>query len=523
MSARPRNPGGVGRWTRASLAAQVLGLALLAAVAVGLVTWLAARPGLRWRLDLTALQTNTLDPTLSDLIEKLPERATIEVLFAVYAREDPLAAAASEAQRRMSELVFVARNAHPDKLVVLEHDPNDFARLAQRRTELGLDEANVVVVEMGRRRAVLRLLRDIARVDPGNPALRVEPRLESFRGDEALGRALLEVSVGEAPTIVFTTGHGEPDLYDAEGPRGYGRLYRALVADGFKATTWDPSRDPSVPAEASVVAFVAPQQPLAAESLETLRAWVAKGGRLFAATSLHSGAFQRPGGVEDLLERFGIETLGGYVAAPVPDIFGELRDGQQTCSILRALPDRVHPVTESLWRSQTAVVLAVARGFVYRANQGPENAGVYDVLRSAATSWRDLPNAQGQHDWSWNQRLEEPGPFALAYAAAFEPPELAAGAARAEGERPVSKILALGCPAALINEQIDFNRSFVLNAFNWLAAREHRLVIRPRGEDRRVFDLADRRRVSTLSYTVLLAFPGLFALCGAALAWRRRR
>jgi hypothetical protein len=521
--ARDRSQGaarGVGRWTKTAISAQVAAATLLAALAAGLFTWIAARPQLRWRADLTALKTNTLDPTLAELIEKLPGRVGVEVFFRPL--DPPLTVAGGEAQQRMGELLQVARNQYPDKLRVELHDLSDVARTSARMRELDLREDNVVVVTLGPRKVVLELRRDIARIDPGNPALRVEPSLESFHGEEALGTALLQVSVGETPRVLFTTGHGERELFDSESTTALGRLHSQLVADGFRVDRWDATREPELPAGARVLAIVDARQPFSSAELDAIGRFVDGGGRLFVATTVADEALGLAGSAEALLRRYGIEVATGRVAQPVPDGFGGWRQGLDQCAVVWVAGeglDREHPITESLARSDGHVVLPGARALGERRETKPEFGRLIDVLRSAEASWRDLPNAERRHDWTRGP-LEETGPFAVAMALAFAPPS---GEGEGEGARRSSRIVAFTSPDALNNEMITTNRDFVLNAFNWLAARDERLVIRPRPIDRRLIDVRTTGKLSVLNAFATLGLPALCALLGVFVAWRRRK
>ena len=250
VSPPDRARGGTGAWSRWALSLQVFGVVGLALLGAVVVTYLATLPALRRRFDLTAVGRNTLDATLAELVEKLPEPVLVEVFFRPF--DYPLTRVGAEAQGRMSELLHVARNQFPTKVKVREHDLSDVAKVSVRMKELDLEEDNVVVVTCGKQKVVLRLLRDIARVDPGNPLVESEPTLEAFRGDEALGVAFLRVSIDETPRVLFTVGHGERDLFDLDKPVSLGRLHSALVADGLRADRWDPSVSPEVPAETRV-------------------------------------------------------------------------------------------------------------------------------------------------------------------------------------------------------------------------------------------------------------------------------
>lgn len=514
---------GTGSWTRLGIFLQVAAVVVLAAVAAGLSTWLSARPGLRARWDLTATGRNTLDPVLAELIEKLPEKASVEIFFRPV--EKPLDAVGFQAQNEMRELLFVALNGFPHKLRVVDHDLGDVAQASERMRELHLEEVNVVVIESGGRRAVLRLFRDIARVDPGNPALRVPPKLESFRGEQAFGDALLRVSVERSPKVLFSSGHGERELYGTE-PRQLGELHSALLADGFEVERWDSRDTPRLPEDCAVLAIIDPKQPFSDEEMAEVRSFVDDGGRLFVTPSTADAALDGPGSVAELLAGYGIRVQPGYAAVPITNSLGNLVDGTSRCAIIVAGPehmDRRHPVTESLWRSQRRVQLAQSRTFL--RGTAPPNGVLLDLLRTSAQSWRDLPGEPDVHDWKFQPEVEEYGPFILCMAAAFPPPSRADDVgppAAGELEDASARILALGCPDALGNTQLAVNRDFALNAFNWLSQRDSRLVIRPRDRERRVLDVRNTNAMAIVNGAASFALPGLCLLLGAVLTWRRR-
>jgi len=515
---------GTGRWTRLGIGVQVLAVVLLAAAATALATWLAGRPGLRWRADVTATGRNTLDPVLAQIIERLPERATIEVFFR--AMPEPLRAAASDAQQRMAELLFVAQNQFPERLRVVQHDLSDVTAAAQRLQELEVQEANVVVVQCGQGRKVLKLLRDLARLDLGNPVLKVPPRVESFRGDEALGEALLEVSRGDRPRILFAHGHGERDPYDSE-VGGLGELRSALAADGFEVAWWEPGEDPRLPADCDVLALVDPRQAYTREELDAVATFVEAGGRLFVAPSRAGELLDGPGSTGELLRRLGIVVEPGFAAQLRPNALGEYVDGLKENAILFVASDGLdsrHPVSEPLHRlGYTLQNVAGARTFT--RGTPPQGGRVDALVATPRESWLDLPDAQGEHDWRYDPRRgERAGPLAIAMAVEFPP--LSGGAGAEGGElqpRRWGRVLAFGSAEALGNGSLRFSRDFLLNAFNWLAERDWRLNVRPRDLDRRQLDLVNTRALSIVNRIAFMGLPGAFALIGLALAWRRRK
>lgn len=527
MGRLAREQGGASRLARLSIALQVAALVLLCAGAAGLVTWLSGRPGMHLRVDLTATGRNTLDPVLASILADLPETAEVEVFFRIGALPEPLRAAAAEAQTRMSELLFVARNEFPARLRVVEHDMRDVTRAGARLSELGVQADNVVVVSVGERRAVLHLLRDLALLSAGDPARRIAPALESFLGDRALGEALLSVSRGERMKIYFAHGSGERDPYDA-GTGGLNDLRAALSADGFEVAWWEPGTPPNVPEDCGVLAVVDPKQAYTGEVLAAVQAWVERGGRLFVAPSRDDALAAQAGSTTQLLRAFGIEVVEGFVAQFKPNALGSFVDGSQECAFLFVPAEGIsarHPASEPLARLGWSLRgLPLARAFA--RGSAPEGATVESLVQSTGETWRDLPDARGMYDWRHERTRERPGPFSLVQASEFPPPALvtvAPPSANGVAERPRSRVLAFGSPDGLGNGALATSRDLVLNAFNWLAARDWRLNVRPRDPDRRRLDLENTTALAQVQRVAFLGLPGVFALIGIVVALRRRR
>ncbi|NUP96936.1 MAG: hypothetical protein HUU28_12320 [Planctomycetaceae bacterium] len=90
-------------------------------------------------------------------------------------------------------------------------------------------------------------------------------------------------------------------------------------------------------------------------------------------------------------------------------------------------------------------------------------------------------------------------------------------------ERTAARVVALGTADALSNDVIARNRDFVLNTFNWLAQRDHRLVIRPRTVERRQLDLANTNALSVFNALAFGVLPGICVVLGLVVAFVRRR
>ena len=94
---------GVDRRARASIGSRVVVGGLLALAVVVLVNWLAGRPGIRLRVDLTSAGTASLDPATERVLAALPGPVTVDVFFRPEA--PPLDQVAAAVQGRTLDLL----------------------------------------------------------------------------------------------------------------------------------------------------------------------------------------------------------------------------------------------------------------------------------------------------------------------------------------------------------------------------------------------------------------------------------
>lgn len=522
---------GTGFGTRLSIALVVLANVALAVGAAALATWLATRPGLRGRIDLTASGINTLDASTRALLDRLPDDARIEIDVFFRPLDQPLTPIGAAVHERMYHVMKLAEERRPDRITITDHglspDPAQAAQVQARLRELGVDDLNVVVLSNGPRREVLRVFGDIAEIDLGNPIRHQgqyrPPSLRAFRGEEALLRGLLKVTQGDSLRVYFSWGNGERDLF-GENEFGLGRLRAALVADGFDPARWVPDETNGVPADCAVLAIVGPSDPFTEEELAHIRAYVDAGGRLVLTPS-----YDQPGGaggVGELLAGYGMGVGQGIVASPLVDAAtGQVYEGNVRCSglILRGrqmAPE--HPITRPL-RAADRRVRVFLFAPLLRGTPLPGAARI-DLLASDEDSWEDLPDERGENDFTFDAGRERRGARSLAMVTSFAPrvvgPEVES---LLPGERPESRVLAFGGPDVFSNHLFEFNRDLLLNSFNWAAGREYRVNVSQRDPELRRIDV-ERGGALTLVHRILvLGLPGLCLALGLFTAWRRRR
>ena len=87
----------------------------------------------------------------------------------------------------------------------------------------------------------------------------------------------------------------------------------------------------------------------------------------------------------------------------------------------------------------------------------------------------------------------------------------------------LSSLIVIGSPEFLSSRLLATNKDFALNAFNWLAAREYRLSVAPREDQRRTLDVRQSTNLLTLRSLALFLLPGLCVILGLFTWYMRRR
>ena len=116
-----------------------------------------------------------------------------------------------------------------------------------------------------------------------------------------------------------------------------------------------------------------------------------------------------------------------------------------------------------------------------------------------------------------DRRTEERSRFALVMLA-----EISAGTRPGEPGLRKGHVLGFASSSFALNGLHEYNRDFLLNAFNWLSEREYRVRVAPLQRGVAVLDLQRGRALPVLTYGLWLFLPGCCVAIGAFLAWRRR-
>lgn len=466
-----------------------------------------------WSLDLTASRVNTLSPQTLSILDGLERDVAVTVFLGTgTVGGRPLGPDVEELARQ-----YGARSGRVRTEIIDIYRNNVRAR--QAAMELDMEPpADAVVVSSGARKAQVAFA-DLA-PSTGGPLPGAE---RIFVGEEKITSAILSVSEDERPVVYMVTGHCEMGPSGSE-TEALGGFAKELERNNYRVETLDISVEKQVPADAAVVVIAGPKGPFSDEETAALRAWLNGGGRLLLM-ALPAAARGNLAGLGTLLEEFNAVVDADEVAV---EVYREVATGQEIGNlevILRRYGE--HPITRGM-----AAVNAVIRDASPIREARPESVAVpgrpmpvrttpYKVtplLMTTERSWGETDLAASPV--KFDAGTDSAGPMNLAVAV-----ERREAQSNVAAENAGPRLVVVGSTTMAFDGYMDRymgNRTFLMNAVNWLAEREERLGIPPRRGERREL-AASPTALKTIFFIAVVAMPLAALACGGAVWWLRRR
>ena len=478
--------------------------ALLAIALVGILNYLGFRH--YWRWDWTRSQLYTLSEKTLSILGGLDK----DVEVVVFMDEQ------SEVYEPTKELLARYAAASPRVDVSVVDPVRNPARAQQMVEEYEVDRAAVVFESDGDKRVVDAA--DLADYDYSAMQMGGAPELRGFKGEQLFTSAIVELVEERKPTILFTTGHGEPSL-DSFEPRGFGRLQRFLGQDNFTIEEWASLGKAEVPAEADLIVVAGPSQPFAQPELQLLSRYVEGGGRLLVLLDPNLTATGRvaDSGLAAWLAGRGV-TVGEDVVIDPTNLLPFF-----SAETIFAGNYGDHAITDALRQARVPVVFSLARSV--RAAPGAAEGTVTELVQTSADGWgeTDLESLSGVEKGA----ADLAGPVGLGVAVELssggQPPSeegVPAPAAPSAGARMV----VFGDSDFATNAQLDQpgNATLIANTLNWMVQRETHLGIPPKEPEQVRLSLTPQERRQAF-WLVVAGIPAATLIAGIAITVRRRR
>lgn len=280
--------------------------------------------------------------------------------------------------------ILARYEAASPRIRVREMDPMKNLVEAQRlleQYETRFDPGTVkVVLDAGEGRRRVFGESDLAEFDYSSVQFGGQPGVETFKGEEVLTGALVDLAEGEKPRVLLTTGHGEKRKDDASGAGLQGLAH--LLGENVEVEEWASLGKPDVPEGTDLVIVAGPTTPFVEPELQAFSRYLDRGGRMLW---LLDPTLAPGGGLVDL----GLgEWLRGYGADLGDDV---VFDPDQAMPFFGAQTFFVqdygdHPVTRALRQVEAPVLLALARS-VGESDGVPAGLEVTELLETDASGW----------------------------------------------------------------------------------------------------------------------------------------
>ena len=446
-----------------------------------MVNWISSRRYTRW--DFTRQKMSKLSDQTIQALKTLEAPVTVTVFY--------------QPNHRLSEFVrdLLEEYQRVGRQLKVEYvDPDqDIARARQLVQQFQIENLNVVIFQSGTRHKYLSDT-ELAEYDYSTLALRGQPRMKAFKGEDAFTSAIISVTQAESPLIWFTSGHGEKSV-EEEGPTGLSELKRYLEQQNLLVEQANLLEHPEIPKDVRLIAIAGPTRRFIERELSLLETYLNEGGRLLTMIDPLDEA-----GLEPLLERWGV-TLGQDIvvdpAQQLPFV---------SAANLFITTYTQHPIVEKMKTLMTLFPLARS---VSPSEPTPEGITAVALAMTSRRGWGETNTGDSTFTFATGEDLE--GPVAIAVAA----------------ERPdptPARLVVFGDSDFIANGQLNNvgNRDILLGASYWLIEQEQLIGISPKPLELIKLNLTARQLMGMFWFS-LLAMPLLCGILGTTTWWIRRK
>ncbi|HEV8577763.1 MAG TPA: GldG family protein [Thermoanaerobaculia bacterium] len=363
-----------------------------------------------------------------------------------------------------------------------------------------------VVVTSGNDKRVIDS-NDLAELDFRTLQTTGAPQMTGYKGEQLFTSAIVQLSEGRKPKILFTTGHGEHSL-DDQGGRGFSGAQQLLGRDNFELEEWASLGKGAVPAGTDLLVIGGPTGSFVQPELDAFSAYLNNGGRMLVLLDPNLGPAAGSGiintGLEGWLARFGVKIGQNIVVDPSNPLpfFGP--------ETIFSKEYGDHPITKALTEGNLPVLLSVVRSVSSGSAPGIK---LTELVRTSSQGWGETDLANLDKVGRDPRDLAGPVPIGV----------VAESSSTAPGKRPM-RLVVIGDSDFAANQLMQANVAntvLLSNALNWLVEREALLGIPPKKTEQVKLTLT--RDEMRMIYLLAAALPILSVILGAAVFFRRRR
>lgn len=455
-----------------------------------------------WRADFSRSQKFTLADQTRRVLRQMDQPIKVIVYFSKTSLT-PDAVLYKDVSNLMDELQFSARKNMKVKYV----DPTrDFAKARdlQNQYKFGANE-NVVIIDYQDRSKIIPIA-EMATWDEDALMSGRGSTVKEFLGEQAMTTAFLELEKPDDRKIYFLTGQGEATFADG-GELSVLRDY--IKRQGLAAEPLDLSTLDQIPENAGVLIIASPRYDLAPRDIQIIEAYWKNRGSIFVSLDPDFSvpnltAFLESNGIQPLNNRI-LRTVNlGFATGILRDVNASFVQGSVITKRMHGLNALFTGATQSL---QIDPKIANAKKMVLRP-----------LIEAAEGYWGETqytPNTgQGVQ---FDEGVDTGPPLIVAIAAEM-------GALHDNRvELGGSKMIVIGNGIFLSDQALNqVNLDFFLTSINWMLDRSHVAGVAPKAVEQFQLHLTDQEMGRIATFTMLV-IPGIAAIVGIFVWWRRRR
>jgi ABC-type uncharacterized transport system involved in gliding motility auxiliary subunit len=336
--------------------------------------------------------------------------------------------------------------------------------------------------------------------------------------EEDITNAIIEITREGKKSIYFLEGHGEASL-DEAGDTGYSIAKSELEKLAYEVNKLPLALEDNFPEDISLLILPGPQKDLLPNELETIKAYIQSGGRVYFMTDPETAP-----GLTVFLEEFGVNLENDLIVDTVSRLLG----GDYFMPVVNQY--ETHRITDNF---RYATFFPYARSVSPREEM-PEGITVETIAKSSQNSWSE--RQLDEQEVTFNEEGDVSGPISLAVVATIQPKTESQQEAEEEptGEEepktpadapktPEGRIAVFGDSDFVTNRYyyLSGNGNFFLNTVNWLTEEEDLIAIQPKTSSPRTIQLSPSQ--GRLIFFVSLVILPLLVLVAGISVWVRRR
>ncbi len=308
--------------------------------------------------------------------------------------------------------------------------------------------------------------------------------------------AIIKVTRNQDKVIYFVTGHGERSIKDAS-PEGYKDAVEAIRKENHIVRELNLVRRRSIPDSCTVLAIVRPQTNFFPGELDTVKAWLDKGGKLLLMVDPEHSP-----DIAGFMAQFHV-TLGNDMVIDASGM-GQLFGAGPGIPLVTHY-DQQHPITKDF---------SIMTFYPYACSLTPmsDKGGfkMTELLKTSPESWAETDFSSGKVAFDPNSDTK--GPIVI-------------GLILEKTKGKAKETLAIFGDSDFAKNgyfKNQGNKNLFLNTVNYLAEEEDLISIRPKQIDDRRLTLT-QADVSSLFYMVVIAIPLIVIILGVVIFIKRNR